>query len=112
MYFSDVYADRRIPQAMAEDEVLYGECLSGALYWNDFLSMSRKAGFGDPRRVTHRPLTIENPVLEEARRPAELPVGHLSSVQTARAGACLRRLRSGRDLQGHHPQRAPSVRTG
>ena len=32
MYFSDVYADRRVPQAMAEDEVLYGECLSGALY--------------------------------------------------------------------------------
>ena len=35
MYFSDVYADRRVPAAMAEDEVLYGECLSGALYWND-----------------------------------------------------------------------------
>jgi len=69
MYFSDVYADRRIPQAMAEDEVLYGECLSGALYWNDFLSISRKAGFGDPRRVTHRPLTIENPVLEERVAP-------------------------------------------
>lgn len=32
MYFSDVYADRRVPEAMARDEVLYGECLSGALY--------------------------------------------------------------------------------
>ncbi|NOD78021.1 MULTISPECIES: methyltransferase domain-containing protein [unclassified Ruegeria] len=69
MYFSDVYADRRIPQAMAEDEVLYGECLSGALYWNDFLSMARKAGFGDPRRETHRPLTIENPALEARVAP-------------------------------------------
>ncbi|MDK3016219.1 methyltransferase domain-containing protein [Pseudodonghicola flavimaris] len=69
MYFSDVYADRRIPAALAEDEVLYGECLSGALYWNDFLTMARAAGFGDPRRVEHRPLTIENPALEARVAP-------------------------------------------
>jgi arsenite methyltransferase len=69
MYFSDVYADRRIPQAMAEDEVLYGECLSGALYWNDFLAFAKRAGFGDPRLETHRPLTIENPELEARVAP-------------------------------------------
>ena len=69
MYFSDVYADRRVPEAMAKDEVLYGECLSGALYWNDFLSLARAAGFGDPRRVEARPLTIENPKLEERIAP-------------------------------------------
>lgn len=69
MYFSDVYADRRIPQAMAEDEVLYGECLSGALYWNDFLRLAREAGFGDPRGVEARLLTIENPVLEARVAP-------------------------------------------
>ena len=69
MYFSDVYADRRIPRALAEDEVLYGECLSGALYWNDFLSISRKVGFGDPRVVEHRPLLIENPMLAERVAP-------------------------------------------
>jgi SAM-dependent methyltransferase len=68
-YFSDVYADRRVPQAMAEDEVLYGECLSGALYWNDFLTFARRAGFADPRRVTARPLTIENPALEARVAP-------------------------------------------
>ena len=76
MYFSDVYADRRVPKAMAEDEVLYGECLSGALYWNDFLSMSRAAGFGDPRQVEHRPLTIENRDLEQ--RVA--PIGFISAT--------------------------------
>lgn len=69
MYFSDVYADRRIPQAMAEDEVLYGECLSGALYWNDFLTFAKRAGFHDPRLVTQRPLTIENPELESRVAP-------------------------------------------
>lgn len=69
MYFSDVYADRRVPQTMAEDEVLYGECLSGALYWNDFLTFAKQAGFGDPRLETHRPLTIENPDLEARVAP-------------------------------------------
>ena len=69
MYFSDVYADRRVPAAMAQDEVLYGECLSGALYWNDFLSYAKRAGFDDPRLVSHRPLTIENPALEARIAP-------------------------------------------
>ena len=63
-YFSDVYADRRIPKSLQNDPVLYGECLSGALYWNDFLSLSKQAGFLDPRLVSDRPLTIENTKLE------------------------------------------------
>ena len=63
MYFSDVYADRRIPEALRADEVLYGECLSGALYWGDALAMIRAAGFADPRVVEHRALTVENPDL-------------------------------------------------
>jgi len=69
MYFSDVYADRRIPAELAADEVLYGECLSGALYWNDFLGLAKAAGFGDPRVVTRRALSIENPVLEARVAP-------------------------------------------
>ena len=64
MYFSDVYASRRMPAALVEDDVLYGECLSGALYWNDFLALSKSVGFGDPRVVEHRPLTIDNPLLQ------------------------------------------------
>ncbi len=58
LYFSDVYADRRIPDALRSDPVLYGECLSGALYWNDYLSIARAAGFADPRVCDHRPLTL------------------------------------------------------
>ena len=64
MYFSDVYSDRRIPQSLQENAVLWGECLSGALYWNDFLKMSRNAGFTDPRSVENHPITIENEELE------------------------------------------------
>ncbi|NIW24058.1 MAG: methyltransferase type 11, partial [Gammaproteobacteria bacterium] len=40
LYFADVYADRRVPEAVAADPVLFGECLGGALYWNDFLNLA------------------------------------------------------------------------
>ena len=64
-FFSDVYADRRIPASLAKDPVLYGECLSGALYWNDFINLGKRCGFADPRLVESRPLTIENPTIEK-----------------------------------------------
>lgn len=63
LYFADVYADRRVPEALRHDPVLYGECLSGALYWNDFLRLSRRSGFADPRLVCDRPLVITDPQL-------------------------------------------------
>ena len=62
-FFADVYADRRVPEALRHDPVLYGECLSGALYWNDFLRLARRAGFADPRLVSDRPLAITDPEL-------------------------------------------------
>jgi arsenite methyltransferase len=60
IYFADVYCDRRLPDAVRADPLLYGECLGGALYWNDFLPMAKQAGFLDPRLVTSRPIAIEN----------------------------------------------------
>jgi SAM-dependent methyltransferase len=62
-YFSDVYADRRLPEPLRSHPVLYGECLGGALYWNDFLRLARAAGFADPRLVSDRPLEITDPEL-------------------------------------------------
>lgn len=57
-YFSDVYADRRIKPEFKTDPVLAGECLSGALYWNDFIQISKQAGFLDPRLVSSRPIEL------------------------------------------------------
>jgi len=58
LYFADVYADRRLPDAVRQDPVLYGECLGGSLYWSDFHALARQAGFLDPRLVSDRPLGI------------------------------------------------------
>jgi ubiquinone/menaquinone biosynthesis C-methylase UbiE len=65
LYFSDVFADRRIPEALAADEVLYGECLSGALYVEDFRRMMRRVGCLDFRVVSSATITVDNPVLEQ-----------------------------------------------
>ena len=69
LYFSDVYADRRIPAGLVDDPVLYGECLSGALYWGDYQSIVKAAGFIDPRVVDHRRLGIIDPVLKAKLEP-------------------------------------------
>lgn len=71
LYFSDVYANRRVPKALVSNPVLYGECLSGALYWNDFQNLAKQCGFLDPRLVNDRPLTIENEEIESL-------IGHIN----------------------------------
>ena len=63
MYFSDVYSDRRMPEDLMNDPVLWGECLSGALYWRDFETAAMSAGFAAPRLVTDRPFEVGNPGL-------------------------------------------------
>lgn len=60
MYFSDIYSDSRVPTEVHDDAVLYGECLGGALYWNDFITIAKRQGFADPRLLEDKPLDITN----------------------------------------------------
>ena len=69
MYFSDIYADRRIPAALAADPVLYGECLSGAMYTQDFMLTAHACGFADPRLLSVAPVELTDPVLQEKVGP-------------------------------------------
>jgi len=65
LYFSDVYSDRRMPKELRDDPVLWGECVSGALYWNDFQNLAKSCGFLDPRLMKDNVLTINNEKLEK-----------------------------------------------
>lgn len=60
----DVVADRRVPSALAQDPVLVGECLGGALYTEDLRRIAGGAGFADLRTVNRCPITLQNPELE------------------------------------------------
>ena len=39
LFFSDIFSDRRVPEGFYGDPVLRGECLSGAMYIEDFRRM-------------------------------------------------------------------------
>ncbi len=71
IYFSDVYSDRKIPQKLQQDPILYGECLSGALYWKDFLDIAQEVGFKDSRLVKDRVLEVNNEAILDL-------VGHIN----------------------------------
>lgn len=63
-YFSDVFADRRIPRILQEDPVLRGECLGGALYVEDFRRLMTRAGCPDVRVVRSSPVPLLDPEIE------------------------------------------------
>jgi arsenite methyltransferase len=64
LFFSDVYADRRIPAELLEDPVLRGECLSGALYPEDFRRMLERLGCADHRVLARSPVPLLDPEIE------------------------------------------------
>ncbi|MCZ4119230.1 methyltransferase domain-containing protein [Streptomyces sp. H39-S7] len=65
LYFSDIFADRRLPTPLLDDPVLVGECLAGALYTEDFRRILQRAGCPDARTVTTSPVEISDPDIEQ-----------------------------------------------
>lgn len=63
LYFSDIYSRRRVPQSMIDDPMLYGECLAGAMYIEDFRRLMASLGCLDFRITSSRPIEIEDPEL-------------------------------------------------
>ncbi|MHC5110291.1 MAG: methyltransferase domain-containing protein [Planctomycetota bacterium] len=70
LFFSDVFADRRLPASLMNDHVLVGECLAGAMYTEDFRRMLLGFGVPDYRIVASRPMEIHNPIIAAQVSPA------------------------------------------
>jgi arsenite methyltransferase len=64
LYFSDVFADRRIPPPLRTDPVLLGECLGGALYTEDFRRLMQRVGCADVRTVSQSPIPLFDPGIQ------------------------------------------------
>jgi len=60
LFFADVFSDRRIPEALANDPVLRGECLGGTLYTEDFRRIMAKCGWADFRYTSTTILSTDN----------------------------------------------------
>lgn len=54
-YISDIVADRRVPEHLREDDLLWSECLTGAAYAEDLRRIMERAGFRDVRTVKSAP---------------------------------------------------------
>lgn len=64
LYFSDVFAGRRLPEHLRNDPVLYSECLGGAMYIEDFRRMLRDTGCPDYRVVAKKKIKLGDPKME------------------------------------------------
>ncbi len=79
LYFSDVFADRRIEEELMRDPVLHGECLSGAMYTGDFRRLMSELGCPDARVVSSSVLEIGDDEIEKR-------IGHVNfTSDTVRA---------------------------
>ncbi|KAG9484870.1 hypothetical protein GDO78_008137 [Eleutherodactylus coqui] len=60
----DVYSNNPVPDELKQNKVLWGECISGALSWNDLYMIAEEIGFSPPRLVTSSCITVNNKELE------------------------------------------------
>lgn len=64
LFFSDIFVDRRMPEALVNDPVLHGECLTGAMYTEDFRRLMAKVGWLDFRYTDIRILDTDNEAIK------------------------------------------------
>ncbi len=64
LYFSDVFAGRRLPPELRHDPVLRQECMGGAMYIEDFRRLLCDLGCLDYRVVARSRISIGNPEIE------------------------------------------------
>lgn len=64
LFFSDIFADRRIPESLAADPVLRGECLGGVMYIEDFRRLMMKIGWTDFRYTSIREVELSDEEIE------------------------------------------------
>tara|TARA_Y100000741_G_scaffold34221_1_gene24172 strand:+ start:354 stop:1397 length:1044 start_codon:yes stop_codon:yes gene_type:complete len=63
-YFSDVYSDRRLDESITNNEILWAECIGGALYIEDFKRICNKFGFKEIREVERTEIFITDDKLK------------------------------------------------
>lgn len=64
LYFSDVFAGRRVPDYLANDPLLHSECLGGSMYIEDFRRILQSVGCMDHRVVARHKIKLNNPGIE------------------------------------------------
>jgi len=93
-YFSDVYSEQELSAEIRANQVLWGECIAGALSWRELHRLAQEAGFQTPRLVRATPVSVDNPKLQAVIGPdhkfvsATYRLFKLSAAESLRGGAC------------------------
>jgi arsenite methyltransferase len=65
LYFSDVFSGCRIPESLVKDPILFGECLSGAMYVEDFRRLLTSLGYPEYRTLSNRKIDLKSSEIEQ-----------------------------------------------
>jgi ubiquinone/menaquinone biosynthesis C-methylase UbiE len=65
LYFSDVFASRRLEEQHRKDPILLGECLGGAMYIEDFRRLISDLGCKDFRMMSATPIDLLNEEIQD-----------------------------------------------
>ncbi|KAI3382741.1 hypothetical protein SNEBB_007294 [Seison nebaliae] len=57
-YFSDMYANINLPKF--DNPIMWGEGISGALYWKKFIEIAEEIGFTTPLMMSAAPIPVED----------------------------------------------------
>ena len=60
LYFADVFVDRELSPQIQDDKVLVGECLAGAMTWQELESILEKLEMSSPKAVTKSEIEIKD----------------------------------------------------
>ncbi|KAK7091931.1 arsenite methyltransferase-like [Littorina saxatilis] len=58
LYFSDIYTNTHLSDSIRKHRVLWGECISGALQWEELYSTAKQVGFSQPRLVSGKMVDV------------------------------------------------------
>uniref|UniRef100_H2YGP5 Arsenite methyltransferase n=1 Tax=Ciona savignyi TaxID=51511 RepID=H2YGP5_CIOSA len=64
-YWSDIYSDREVPLDIQQNEVLWGEGMGGAMFWEYFHQLTESIGFEISRIITAFPVVMKHPELKD-----------------------------------------------
>ncbi|MBQ7501740.1 metalloregulator ArsR/SmtB family transcription factor [bacterium] len=64
LYFSDIFADKKVPEEINSHPLLLGECLGGAMSYGEFKEVMRKNGWDGYEVVSSRQACIGNAEIE------------------------------------------------
>jgi SAM-dependent methyltransferase/DNA-binding transcriptional ArsR family regulator len=88
LYFSDVFTNRHIPQELASDPVLRGECLGGALHIAGFEQMMQQSGFDELSYVNITPITVGDKEIADKTVAFEFESRTVQAFKPAEPASC------------------------